>query len=252
MMKAKLVAGLASAIFIAAAGPAAANVFPVGSWRFNEGSGTVAHDSSRHGNDGTLLSGAQWVPGRFAGALSFDGNTGAVQVPDTSLLDPATVTVSAWVNSSTDPGAYKYIVAKGATACQAASYGLYTGAHGGLEFYTSTSGGASFTLSPDVGTGVWDGRWHSVIGTFDGSTVRLYVDGTQVGAGTPDTAPISYGLSSSNTLLIGNYAGCGGLGFDGRIDQVRVFNRALGAEEIHRSVEISEFLPRSFPFDLVF
>lgn len=250
MGKGRLIAGLVSTVALATAAPAAANVLPVGTWDFNEGSGTVAHDSSLHGNTGTVEPGATWTQGRFAGALSFDGNTSAVDVPDNSLLDPPTVTVSAWVQSSTDPGRDKYILAKGANSCSAASYGLYTGEGSGLEFYVSSNDGTTFVLSPDAGQGVWDGGWHSVVGTYDGSTIRLYVDGRQVGAGTPDTAGIGYGLPS-NDLLIGNYAQCSGLGFAGQIDSVHVFNRVLGPDEIRLGVLASQALRPATPFDLV-
>jgi hypothetical protein len=236
------------------AGPAAAQVLPVGTWGFNEGYGTVAHDTSlAPGQDnGTLQGGTSWTKGRFWGALSFDGSAAAVDVPDENGLEGSQVTVSAWVNSATSPGNFKYIVAKGAQGCLAASYGLYTGANGGLEFYVASNGGMSWTISPDAGSGVWDGSWHSVIGTFDGSTVRLYVDGKEVGSGTADTNAIPYNLSNGNDLLVGNYGGCSGLGFSGKIDEVKVFNRALGAQEIHLTVDASNLLlPPLAPVDLV-
>jgi hypothetical protein len=242
-------------VFLLSAGPAAANVLPVGAWNFNEGNGTVAHDTSlAPGQDnGTLQGGTSWTNGRFWGALSFDGNAAAVDVPDEATLEGSQVTVSAWVNSATSPGNFKYIVAKGAQGCLAASYGLYTGSNGGLEFYVANNGGMSWTISPDAGTGVWDGNWHNVIGTFDGSTVRLYVDGKEVGSGTADASAIPYNLSSGKDLLVGNYGGCAGLGFSGKIDEVKVFNRALGAQEIHLTVASSIALlpPLVAPGDLV-
>ena len=61
------------------------------------------------------------------------------------------------------------------TSCAAASYGLYTGPNGGLEFYVSSSRGTVYVRSPDAGAGVWDGGWHMVVGTYDGNTVRLFV-----------------------------------------------------------------------------
>lgn len=247
-----LIAGLASIVTLAAAGPAAADILPTGTWQFNEGSGTVAHDVSGHHNDGTISGDAAWTQGRFGGGLAFDGNTGVVDVPENPIFDSPSVTVSAWVKAPGSPGDFKYIVAKGANGCLAASYGLYSGPNGGLEFYAGYNGGASWTTSPDAGTGVWDGQWHSVIGTYDGSTVRLYVDGVQVGSGTASPSGISYGEPNSNDLLIGNYDGCGGaLDFTGLIDQVRVFNRALGPQEIHAAVTVSKYLPPFSPFDLV-
>lgn len=116
-----------------------------------------------------------------------------MDVADQSALTRAHVTVSAWVKSATAPGNFKYIVAKGASGCIAAAYGLYTGANGGLEFYVSSNGGLTYAISPDAGTGIWDGNWHSVVGTFDGSEVNLYVDGKEVGTGTSDATAIAYG-----------------------------------------------------------
>jgi hypothetical protein len=251
MRKGRLVTVIATGALLVGAGPAAAQVLPVGTWSFNEGHGTVAHDTSFQPDNGTLQGGATWTQGRFWNALSFDGNASGVDIPDRSNLDAPRVTVSAWVNSGTSPGNFKYIVAKGASGCIAGAYGIYTGANGGLEFYVSNNGGLTFALSPDAGTGIWDGKWHSVVGTFDGSTVRLYVDGKEVGTGTPNTTPIDYGLPTSSDLMIGNYAGCSGLDFSGKIDEVHLFDRALGAQEIHLGYVASQYLPQQFPDDAV-
>src|SRR5579862_7158444 len=70
---------------------------------------------------------------------------------------------------------------------------LYTGPSGGLVFHVS-NGAYSYTLSPDAGAAVWDGKWHLVVGTFDGTTVGLNVDGRQVGTGSPSTITVGYGL----------------------------------------------------------
>jgi hypothetical protein len=252
MRPATMIVGLAAAIAVTVAAPAGADVLPVGMWSFNEGSGAVARDYSGHHDNGTLAGLAQWTRGRFQGALGFNGETAAVDVPDSPSLEPAAVSVSAWVQSGASPGDYRYIVDKGANGCLAASYGLYTGANGGLEFYVSTNEGLSWTMSPDAGQGVWNGQWHNVVGTYEGSSVRLYVDGRQVGTGTPDAAPISYGLPSSNELAIGDYPSCAGLGFSGSIDEVKVFDRALGAQEIALGNLLSRLLPASFPYDLIF
>jgi hypothetical protein len=255
MRRAKLLAGLTCAIVMCFVGSASANILsdlPVGTWPLNEGSGAVAHDLSGRGNDGALQgSGVQWTAGRFGKALSFNGTDGGVQVPDKPVYEPATgLTVSAWINSSVDPGDFSYIVSKSGNGCLTASYGLYSGPNGGLMFYVSNDGIVG-TRSPDYGAGIYDGKWHNVIGTYDGTTIRLYVDGIQVGTGTPDSAPIQYGLSSSNNLVIGNYNGCSGLGFKGSIDQVRVFDRALDPNEIKLTVKTSQLLPSIIPQDLV-
>ncbi len=205
----------------------------VGAWNLNEGSGTSVADSSGHGNNGVLSGDAQWVPGHEGAALKFNGGFAQVEVTrDSSLEPPDTVTVSAWVKNAGSPGDYSYILAKGATGCIAASYGLYTGPNGGIEFYISRSKGTVYARSPDGGTGIWDGNWHFVVGTFDGTTIRLYVDGVEVGSGTVYPGAIEYLLPDSNDLFIGNYPGCEMHEFVGAIDDVTVWERALSAAEV--------------------
>ena len=151
-------------------------------WHFDENSGTTAYDSTENINDGTI-SGASWVDGKLGKSLSFDGND-YVMVPDSSLLEPDRITVEAWVKSSGTPGNYKYIVSKYLPTRPGSysSYGLYTGSSSGLRFYIGYT--SSWVASPDAGVGVWDGTWHHVAGTYDGSAVKLYVDGDPVaGAG---------------------------------------------------------------------
>jgi hypothetical protein len=247
---ARTAAGVAAAIVLTATASAGAEILPSGAWHLNTGAGTTALDASGHHDDGTLEGGAKWSGGRFQGAAAFDGGSSQIRVPDSAVLDSATVTVSAWVDA-TAPGSFKYILAKGANGCASASYGLYTGANGGLQFYASTALGSSWTLSPDAGAGIWNGQWHNVIGSFDGARVRLFVDGQQVGTGTPDGTPIEYGLVTSNDLLIGNFGGCAGLDFPGRIDEVKTFDRALGANEVRLAYALSRLLPSFVPFDLI-
>jgi hypothetical protein len=222
-----------------AAPPASATTGPgpVGEWLLNGGSGLVAPDSSGlvPADNGTITPDVSWTSGPTGSALSFDGTTGQVRVRDTDgqRLDPPwQVTVAAWVAASGSPGGYKYILAKGGQGCAAASYGLYSGPNGGLEFYISRAHGTTFARSPDEGPNVWDGRWHLAVGTFDNTTIRLYVDGAQVGSGTQYPGPIEYGLSDANDLFIGTYPSCSGKVFNGTISDVRVWNRALSAAEV--------------------
>ena len=100
-------------------------------------------------------------------ALRFDGVDDVVRVPTSLALQPAKVSVEAWVRRSGSPGIYRHIVAKGATDCVASSYALYSGPDGGLAFYISN--GRTFTISPDAGVDVWDGNWHRATST---STAR--------------------------------------------------------------------------------
>lgn len=210
-----------------AAPPAAAADDLAGLWLLNEGSGQVARDLSFSGNRGQLGStpdaDAQdpaWVslPSLLfrRAALRFSGSQ-RVQVADAPSLEPDGVTVVARVRS-TGAGAFRYIASKGALSCETASYGLYTGASGGLRFYVSD--GRSYTLSADAGTAVWDGRWHLVVGAFDGTAVTLSVDGRAVGGPTAASLEIGYGLPDTQDFFLGDYAGgCSDpMGFVGDID----------------------------------
>jgi len=64
-------------------------------WKFDEGSGTTAGDSSGNGNDGTLVNGPTWVSGRHGMALSFDGVDDYVEIPDTELWNSTDPTIGA-------------------------------------------------------------------------------------------------------------------------------------------------------------
>lgn len=211
-----------------------------GLWLFNEGSGQVTRDWSFNGNTGQLGStpGADdndpaWValPRLLLlkrAALRFDGND-RVGVADAPSLEPDGVTVIARLRATGTPGNFRYVAAKGALSCKTASYGLYTGPDGGLRFYISD--GDSYSLSPDAGADLWDGAWHTVVGAYDGTRVRLFVDGKSLGE-TPSTLPIRYGMPDDDNFYVGDYAGpcTNTLGFVGDVDGVAVLGSYAPAD----------------------
>jgi hypothetical protein len=221
-----------TAAALAVSAPAYASSPLAGWWPLYEGSGTTGHDTSGNRDNGTLSGNANWTSGYFGSALSFDGSTGRVDVPDSAALEPKNAVSAGAYVKGTAPGDFKYIVSKGSSGCIASSYALYTGANGGLEFYVSQNGGLTYSVSPDAGIGIWDGNWHFVVGTYDGSSVRLYVDGKQVGSGTPATGAIGYGLPTNNDLWLGHYEGCSQLDFQGSLDEPTVWTTALSAQQI--------------------
>jgi hypothetical protein len=233
-----LAAALSAAALSVLPATAGADGFPlVGWWPMNEGSGQVIHDWSGHANNGTLGNSAgvddqdpAWIRGVFSGsALSFGGND-MVRIPDSTSLEPANVTVAAWIRGTSSPGQYKYVVGKGANGCMSGSYGLYTSDNGGLAFYIG-DGSQNFVRSPEAPTSIWDGKWHNAAGTFDGRTVRLFIDGVQVGSGTPSSTPIVYNPPEGGGV-IGNYGGTCDLFFVGDVDGVQIWSRALPVADI--------------------
>jgi predicted ribosomally synthesized peptide with SipW-like signal peptide len=195
----------------------------VGDWHFDENGGTTAYDNSGFENNGTI-NGATWASGKYNPALSLDGSNDNVVVDDSDSLKPDKVTLEAWVKNSGTPGQYKYIAGKRYGGGWG-SYHLYTGPSGGLKFYIGHNGG--YIASPDAGTGIWDNSWHHITGTYDGSIVKLYVDGAEIPGGTGATQDIAY---NTENFYIGSYGN--GYYFSGLVDEVRVYSQDLSASEI--------------------
>ena len=95
----------------------------------------------------------------------------------------------------------------GGDGCRISSYGMFTDVNEGLVFYIgTTSGQTSHPLAAP--RSIWDGSWHHVAGTFDGTKVRIYLDGVQQGSGTsvPVDTKIDYSFATRSGA-IGDYAG---------------------------------------------
>jgi hypothetical protein len=201
------------------------SVAPVGglvaAYGFNEGAGTQVGDMSGLGNLGTI-SGASWAEGRFGQALTFDGVNDWVTINDANSLDLTTgMTIEAWVNPVSLSG-WQSAILKQAT--QSLAYGLYV--NDDLPRPAVTIGVGNDVNTPGVSPLALN-TWTHLAGTFDGTTARLYVNGVLIrsnpAAGTlpVSTAPLRIGGNS----LWGEFV-------HGRIDEVRIYNRALSREEI--------------------
>jgi hypothetical protein len=155
-----------------------------------------------------------------------------VTVPSNAGLSPDEVSVATYVRASSSPGSWRVFLFKGVDDCFASSWALKSSGTGGLVFgvYDGTTGEIQ---SPDAGTGVWDGDWHMVVGTYDRQHVRLYVDGELIG-GTPLTAAIDHTMPDGDDLVIGHPVNnCSqGTQFTGDLDEVRVWGRALSGPEV--------------------
>jgi hypothetical protein len=203
----------------------------VGWWRFDEGSGTVAIDSSGNGNNGTIYGTANWVSGRYGDALSFDGATNYVAVPDSPSLEiTGAITLEAWVETNN--------VGKQAVITKSGGYLLYVGAGGDGKVYAYLYGTTSAWLGGT--TNVADGLWHLIALTYDpnGGTnnFKLYVDGALEAQYTV-TGSIS---STSNRVGIGDRPDVGFRDFfNGTIDEPRIYNLALSASEIQADYQQS-------------
>jgi hypothetical protein len=204
-------------------GPPPADASLVASYNFDTGSGTSVADTTGNGRTGTIT-GATWsTAGRTGGAMSFDGSGDYVTVADANSLDLTTgMTLQAWVRPSALSG-WRTVILKERTGGLA--YALY--AHdnaprpaayiniGGTD--RDALGAAQLPLN----------TWTHLATTYDGTTLRIYVNGTQVGSRAQTGA---IGVSTSPLRIGGNVVW--GEYFTGLIDDVRVHNRALTAAEI--------------------
>jgi fibronectin type 3 domain-containing protein len=192
----------------------------VAAYGFNEGTGTMVTDASGNGHNGTI-SGATWTTsGKYGNALVFNGSGALVTINNATTLQLSTaMTLEAWVNPSTVSSAWRDVIFK-------ADDNYY------LEGTSMTSGrpamGGKFASSPLYGTtALAVNTWTHLAATYDGTTTRLYVNGTQV-ASHAQTGPMA---SSTNPLQIGGDSLYGQF-FQGTIDEVRIYNVALTAAQI--------------------
>jgi PKD repeat protein len=196
----------------------------VAAYNFNEGSGTRLNDVSGRGNHGTI-SGATWTTsGRYGRALFFDGTNDWVTVNDSSSLDLSSgMTLEAWVYPTRTPTSRTTVLLKEQPSNLA--YALYAGSSSNRPMgyvYNSSSQGLSGNSALPLNT------WTHIATTYNGSTLRLYVNGSQVSSRSVSGSIIR----TSRSLRIGGNAIWSNEFFRGRIDEVRIYNRALSSSDI--------------------
>jgi len=207
----------------------------VGWWTFDgkDMAGNYAFDKSGNGNRGTLTSGPARTIGKIGQALTFDGVSGYVNMGNpTSLKLTGSATWSAWVKINSCPSGQCVIISKRGFAGDR-----------GWEFYANDSVGfdiiavdsADNTNSADRSTvGTYAGVWTHVVGVYNASalTLDIYINGKNDNSGLGGTVASAQNDSSQN-VNIGRRPTDFGY-FPGLLDDVRVYNRALSAEEIKR------------------
>ncbi|MCP4263433.1 MAG: LamG domain-containing protein [Planctomycetes bacterium] len=202
----------------------------VGWWKFDEGSGTTAIDSSGNGFD-IPLHNTTWEDGIFGGALRFHG-LGYGYVENFNYSDNA-ITVCAWVQHDAFRigKIERYVTVAPEVAV------IRKEANGSLHFYIKTDGNLRHLWVSDV---LMEGLWHHVAGTWDGVTQRLYIDGVEIASQVP-------GGVLGNTSNV-DMCSEGDESFNGMLDDVRIYNRALTQNEIQVITQGEEFQYASNPY----
>ncbi len=200
---------------------------PSGYWRLGEAGGTTASDAAGANpgsyDNGPALGQPSLLPADAANkAVGFDGTDDYVDIQSSGPLSPSTaVTVEAWIKPAALPGASEFA----SIASKPGSYSLqFDGSL--LEFKIDQPGGSRRLQAP-LGA-IQMGHAYYVVGTFDGTTQRLYIDGLEVAEAVRPTEPIS---TSGDELRIGSWNGSEEF-FDGAIDEVAVYTAALSSARI--------------------
>jgi uncharacterized repeat protein (TIGR01451 family) len=196
----------------------------LGSWPLNDDTGSVAHDISGNGYN-AALSNTTWVPGLFDYAVSFNGSSSQAATPAIPFTN--TFSASVWVNPASSPQ-----VPRAGFVQSESSSGLSLGVDSTGTMYkfivnggSGTTGSCAFqnvTYGCAQGGTVTSG-WHMVTGTYDGTTAILYVDGAMVASDT-FTAPAN--------VTVPVEIGTGALPWNGALDALQLYSRALTASEV--------------------
>ncbi len=202
----------------------------VGYWDFDEGSGSTVDDKTGNGNKATLSNGVQRTAGKFGSGVQFDRNNENVKVIDRNGLNfNQDFTVAMWINP-TDWNVNEPIFSNGLVRF------FHRGDWAGDIVYFLIK----INTQENIGDSVWDGwagvktqqpasenTWHSIVGVKSGKNLTIYLDGIKSG----DVSLSRYSTDDSGlgNLFIG---GDGTRNFNGKIDEIRIWNRSLTVNEV--------------------
>jgi len=202
-------------------------------YSFDEGKGDTTKDLSGNGNDGTLKGGVEWVDGKFAKALQFNGKDSYVDCGNSDTLKiKKEMTLAAWVNLAVPPSQLhsdsRIVVRENSGSSPWVSYGLTVNANAQSVFDFETSAG-----NPNVycksKTIPKERVWYHVAGVYDGSKCAIYINGELENSALQTGSPV---INPNLNNMVGADVNRNIEYFQGIIDEVVIYSRALSAEEI--------------------
>ena len=208
---------------------------PIAWYKFDEGYGTVANNSGSIGStiNGTLR--GTTIPtwsndGKINKALTFNGASSYVSKSDNNILDLRTggYTATAWIKGSTQTGTHKIIIEKGGSSLADPGFWWSVKTDGKMDLGLTDGNNwlANFVGGSKV---VTDNLWHHVAFVWNPSIgASVFVDGKiDINVGVTSAADIN----STDSFRIGGWSSTG-YSFNGLIDEVKIYNYALSADEI--------------------
>jgi hypothetical protein len=185
-------------------------------------------DKSGQGNNADNNGGSLTI-GKLGQGLKFNHASGYATAPNTASLRPSNVTVSAWVYLNSTQAAYLVLKDKSLGS----SYQLTNSISGTADYFSFcsyVSGSYTCAEAPNI---VRD--WVHLVGIYDGTNRYLYING--ILKSTVPGGAIDY--TNSLPLYIGGYTAAN-YGLDGKIDEVRIYNRALSADEVKQLYKMGQ------------
>lgn len=200
---------------------------------FDELRGDVAEDISKFGNDATFHGDVELITGKFGKALEFDGASWG-EIPDNDSLDMVDgITIHFWTNIRPSAGGAGSDVQTGVEKGTTWKAGLYTLAawyRGGslLQFFDLPDN----CREQNIGDSIQDEKWHHLAGTWDGTTIKLFIDGELnkeldcKGTLTGNNEPLFIGARGGNQRFI-----------NGALDEIKMYNYPLTVDELRVDME---------------
>lgn len=192
-----------------------------GAWSLDENKGTEAADSGPNHKDLTLSEGTAWTSGVQGSALKFNGEGQYAETNGPVIDTTGDYTVSAWATLDALPGNYATLVSQDGRRQENPFYLQY--GQGAFAFSTPGANRARLEIKPELG------QWYHVVGVRSGDEIKLYVDGKLAATAAAGTADVSTG-----SLSVGRAKWSGGNTdfWNGSIDQVKVYDKALTDQEV--------------------
>ncbi len=188
----------------------------LGLWHFDDGSGTTVSDRSGNGRQGTASSMA-WTEGKFGTAGVFNGTNSLVNMGTSAAFNAPNITLEAWIKQTSQGWSPEWTILRKEANDTSLIYDFQTCDN---RVYLRLNGNDGYVRSNTV---LQLNRWYHVAGTYDGSSIRLYINGDLDNSQAFNT-PLRYGAST--TLYLGGDGKNNNKYFPGHIQNVRISNTA--------------------------